>query len=72
MADSLRVVYDCPLEFAVTARDEMDLDALTRELARVVQETFQPVGVWLKPPGRERGAPDRDKGAFQIEGKSGG
>ena len=36
--------------FAVTARDETDLDALTAELARVVQETMQPerVSVWLK------------------------
>ncbi len=36
---------------SVTAlRDETDLDALTGELARVVQETMQPVGVnvWLK------------------------
>ena len=37
-------------QFAVTARDETDLDALTTELARVVQETLQPEGVsvWLK------------------------
>jgi hypothetical protein len=37
-------------EFALTARDETDLDALTAELARVVQETMQPerVSVWLK------------------------
>ena len=37
-------------QFAVTARDETDLDALTAELVRVVQETMQPegVGVWLK------------------------
>jgi hypothetical protein len=36
--------------FALTARDETDLDALTGELARVVQETLQPeqVSVWLK------------------------
>ena len=36
-------------QFAVTARDETDLDALTVELARVVQETLQPEGVsvWL-------------------------
>jgi len=36
-------------QFALTARDETDLDALTNELARVVQETLQPerVGVWL-------------------------
>ena len=36
-------------QFALTARDETDLDALTDELARVVQETLQPerVSVWL-------------------------
>ena len=35
--------------FALTARDETDLDALTAELVRVVQETMQPetVSVWL-------------------------
>ncbi len=50
-------------QFAFTARDETDLDALTNELVRVVQETLQPVGVgvWLKPPGRERGEQDRDE-----------
>jgi hypothetical protein len=38
-------------QFALTARDETDLDALTGELARVVQETLQPEGVsvWLTP-----------------------
>ncbi|HRX03312.1 MAG TPA: hypothetical protein P5148_09220, partial [Anaerolineae bacterium] len=37
-------------QFAVTARDETDLDALTTELVRVVQETLQPehVSVWLR------------------------
>jgi hypothetical protein len=37
-------------QFAVTARDETDLDSLTAELARVVQETMQPerVSVWLR------------------------
>jgi len=37
-------------QFAVTARDETDLDALTSELAHVVQETMQPkhVSVWLR------------------------
>lgn len=37
-------------EFAVTARDETDLDNLTDELARVVEETMQPESavVWLK------------------------
>jgi sterol desaturase/sphingolipid hydroxylase (fatty acid hydroxylase superfamily) len=36
--------------FAQTARDETDLDALTGELARVVQETLQPeqVSVWVR------------------------
>ena len=39
--------------FGVTARDETDLDALTAELAQVVQETMQPerVSVWLRRPG---------------------
>lgn len=37
--------------FAATVRDETDLDALTAELVRVIQETMQPqfVNVWLKP-----------------------
>ncbi len=37
-------------QFALTARDETYLDALTGELARVVQETLQPEGisVWLR------------------------
>lgn len=37
-------------QFAVTARDETDLDALTAELVRVVQETMQPetVSIWLR------------------------
>ena len=36
-------------QFALTARDETDLDALTAELASVVQATLQPerVSVWL-------------------------
>ena len=39
-------------QFALTARDETDLDALTAELLRVVQETMQPehVSVWLRDP----------------------
>lgn len=38
-------------QFAQTVRDETDLDALTAELLRVIQETMQPqhVSVWLKP-----------------------
>jgi hypothetical protein len=37
--------------FAATARDETDLDALTAELLRVIQETMEPerVTVWLRP-----------------------
>jgi hypothetical protein len=37
-------------EFAITARDETDMDKLTAELVRVVQETMQPetMSVWLK------------------------
>ncbi len=37
--------------FAATVRDETDLDALTAELVRVIQETMQPefVCVWLAP-----------------------
>jgi hypothetical protein len=39
-------------QFALTARDETDLNALTAELARAVQETMQPerVNVWLRRP----------------------
>ncbi|MCO5212333.1 MAG: hypothetical protein M9936_21760 [Caldilinea sp.] len=37
-------------QFAITARDETDMNALTKELARVVQETMEPEGVnvWLR------------------------
>ena len=36
--------------FAMTARNETDLDALTSELVRVVQETMEPatVSIWLR------------------------
>ncbi len=39
--------------FAITARDETDMNALTAELARVVQETMEPeaVRVWLRGQG---------------------
>ena len=42
-------------QFAITARDETDLDALTGELAHVVQETMQPesVSVWLRQTGKQ-------------------
>jgi hypothetical protein len=37
-------------QFAITARDETDMDKLTAELVRVVQETLQPehVSLWLR------------------------
>jgi hypothetical protein len=43
-------------QFAITARDETDMDKLTAELVRVVQETMQPeqVSVWLKSVNGER------------------
>jgi hypothetical protein len=43
-------------QFAVTARDETDMEALTAELVHVVQETMQPeqISVWLKPVKGER------------------
>jgi hypothetical protein len=42
--------------FGATGRDETDLDALTDELLRVVDETMQPefVGLWLREPGRDK------------------
>ena len=42
--------------FAATVRDETDLDELTAELVRVIQETMQPehVSVWLKPTTDDR------------------
>ena len=41
-------------QFAITARDEADLDSLTAELARVAQETLHPehVSVWLREDNR--------------------
>ncbi len=37
-------------QFAITARDETDMNALAAELGRVVQETMEPEGVnvWLR------------------------
>ena len=42
-------------QFAQTARDEVEIEALTAELTRVVQETMQPeqVSVWVKPIPRK-------------------
>lgn len=38
-------------QFSQTAREEVELEALTAELVRVVQDTMQPdlVSLWLKP-----------------------
>ncbi len=44
-------------QFARTARDETDIDALLAELERVIQETLQPEGVsvWLREIKRPKG-----------------
>ncbi len=44
-------------QFAATVRDETDLDELTAELVRVIQETMQPefVSVWLAPATVDEG-----------------
>ena len=50
--------------FAATVRDETDLDALTAELTRVIQETMEPehVSIWLKPASANRPRiPDAEK-----------
>jgi len=41
--------------FGVTARDETDLERLTGEMLRIVDETMQPefVGLWLREPNNE-------------------
>lgn len=55
-------------QFAHTARDETDLDRLTAELVRVIQETMEPesVSVWLIPTADDRrqasGLPSADDG----------
>lgn len=50
-------------QFAATARDETDLDALTAELVRVIQETMEPesVSLWLRPA--EKLSPDARHGS---------
>ncbi|MBX7251200.1 MAG: hypothetical protein K1X50_04390 [Candidatus Promineofilum sp.] len=51
-------------DFAATARDETDLDRLTAELVRVIQEAMQPehVSVWLREPDDGRWAMDAAAG----------
>ncbi|HWD44467.1 MAG TPA: hypothetical protein VHM23_12305, partial [Actinomycetota bacterium] len=41
--------------FAARLRDQVDLDALHRELLSVVDQTMQPTrtSLWLRPPPRE-------------------
>jgi hypothetical protein len=43
-------------QFAITARDETDIETLQVELLRVVQDTLQPesVSVWIKPEKGKR------------------
>jgi hypothetical protein len=43
-------------DFAATVRDETDLDKLTQQLIRVVDETMQPkrVSLWILPPDEQR------------------
>lgn len=53
-------------QFSQTARDETDMDALTAELVRVVQETMQPVqvSVWLKPTNDSRRTVDDNEKTY--------
>ena len=55
--------------FAATARDETDLDQLTAELLRVIQETMEPeqVSVWLKPTADGR-PPTAGYSSAEVEG----
>ena len=57
-------------QFAMTARDETDLDRLTAELLRVIQETMQPehVSVWLRPGGADSRPPTDDGGGWRAAG----
>jgi hypothetical protein len=52
-------------QFAATARDETDLDTLTTELVRVIQETMQPesVTIWLAPEAAADSARRADEAA---------
>lgn len=50
-------------QFAATVRDETDLDELTAELVRVIQETMQPeyVSVWLRSTTDDRPQPAKQQ-----------
>lgn len=55
--------YDAELilsQFAITARDQVDLDALSAELTNVIQETLQPesVTLWLSSGSRGTSQPE--------------
>jgi hypothetical protein len=55
--------------FGTTARDETNLDALTGELLRVVDETMQPefVGLWLRDSGTGSAARSTSSATRQTE-----
>ena len=54
-------------QFAITARDETDMNALAAELARVVQEALQPVQakIWLQQAGERHRRQAEDAGDRQ-------
>ncbi len=57
-------------QFARTARDETDMDALLAELERVVQETLQPEGVrvWIRKETKGRARPGLPMLVSQSDG----
>lgn len=60
--------------FAATVRNETDLDALTAERVRVIQETMQPeqVSVWLRPTTDTTAGPQiRGNDTPHADGRSG-
>jgi hypothetical protein len=70
----LPVIVVMLARFAATVRDETDLDALTTELVRVIQETMQPeqVSVWLRPTTDTTAGPQiRRNDTPHADGRSG-
>jgi hypothetical protein len=65
--DAARTLAD----FAATARDETDLEALTARLVDVVQETMEPesVKLWLRPHPPPRPLPDNEWGGVPKAGE---